>query len=60
MCGAVCVQVRDPAAKAVITKLMDFEDEARRAHRGMWEYGDPGDSDDEEMAPKPNAWGKKR
>lgn len=39
---------------------MDFEDEARRAHRGMWEYGDPGDSDDEELAPKPAAWGKKR
>eukprot|EP00879_Flechtneria_rotunda_P013848 GHRR01014464.1.p1 GENE.GHRR01014464.1~~GHRR01014464.1.p1 ORF type:complete len:545 (+),score=253.02 GHRR01014464.1:424-2058(+) len=53
-------KVRDPVAKAAIDKLMDFQDVARKAHRAMWEYGDPGDSDDEEPAPKPNAWGKKR
>lgn len=53
-------QVRDPVAKAAVSGLMDFQDEARKAHRGIWEYGDPADSDDEELAPKPNAWGKKR
>lgn len=57
----VCaLQVRDPATKAAVEALMDAEDEARRAHRGMWEHGDPGDSDDEEPAPRPPAWGKKR
>jgi hypothetical protein len=54
------LQVRDPAAKAVISKLMDFQDEARKAHEGMWEHGDPGDSDDEEPAPRAPAWGKKK
>lgn len=53
-------KVRDPSAKAVISKLMDFQDEARKAHEGMWEHGDPGDSDDEEPAPRVPAWGKKK
>jgi staphylococcal nuclease domain-containing protein 1 len=56
-----CWQVRDPALKAAIEALADAEDEARRAHRGIWEHGDPGDSDDEEPAPRPPpAWGKKK
>ncbi|KAF8068404.1 elongation factor G [Scenedesmus sp. PABB004] len=50
-------KVRDPVAKAAISALMDQQDEARKGHTGMWEYGDPGDSDDEEPAPRP-AWGK--
>lgn len=41
--------------------LTAFEDEAREAHRGLFVYGDPGDSEDEEVAaPKPSAWGKPR
>lgn len=54
------LQVRDPAAKAVISKMMDYQDEARKGHEGMWEHGDPGDSDDEEPAPRAPAWGKKK
>jgi staphylococcal nuclease domain-containing protein 1 len=50
--------VRDPSAREAITALAKFEEEARKAHRGMFVYGDPGDSDDEEQAP-PRAWGKK-
>lgn len=30
--------------------MEEYEDEARQAHRGMYVYGDPGDSDDEEPA----------
>lgn len=49
-------------AKEAIGKLMEHQDAARKAHAGMWEYGDPGDSDDEDAAPRPpaGAWGKKR
>jgi len=43
-------KVRDAAAKAAISALMDYEEAARKAHRGMWEYGDPGDSEDEQDA----------
>lgn len=41
-------KIRDPALRAAIGALAPFEDEARKAHRGMFQYGDPGDSDDEE------------
>ncbi len=30
--------------------MQEYEEEARQAHRGMYVYGDPGDSDDEEPA----------
>lgn len=47
-------QVRDPAAREAITKMADAEAEARKAHRGIFQYGDPGDSDDEAAdAPPP-------
>ena len=56
----MCTQVRDPQLKAAVEALADAEDEARRAHRGIWEHGDPGDSDDDEPAPRAPAWGKKK
>lgn len=53
-------KVRDPAAKEAITAMAGFEEEARKAHRGMFQYGDPGDSDDEQDMPRPQgAWGKR-
>ncbi|KAG2441222.1 hypothetical protein HYH02_010066 [Chlamydomonas schloesseri] len=44
-------KVKDAAAREAITAMQEYEDEARQAHRGMFVYGDPGDSDDEEPAP---------
>lgn len=42
--------------------LQEYEDEARDARRGIFVYGDPGDSDDDApAAAKPaGAWGKPR
>ncbi|GBF98194.1 hypothetical protein Rsub_10694 [Raphidocelis subcapitata] len=54
-------KLRDPAARAAVTKLAEYQEEARRAHRGIFEYGDPGDSDDEaEPARKPAPRGGRR
>mmetsp|Transcript_6774 Transcript_6774/g.14968 ORF Transcript_6774/g.14968 Transcript_6774/m.14968 type:complete len:971 (+) Transcript_6774:79-2991(+) len=56
-------KVRDPAAREAVQKLQEYEEEARQAHRGIFVYGDPGDSDDEGAAPAPKpagAWGKPR
>lgn len=39
---------KSPAAQEAAGVLCEFEDVARRAHRGLFRYGDPGDSDDEE------------
>lgn len=33
--------------------MTEYEEEARSAHRGMFMYGDPGDSDDEEQGSGP-------
>ncbi|GLI65134.1 hypothetical protein VaNZ11_008590 [Volvox africanus] len=43
-------KVKDPAAREAIQAMQEYEDEARKNHRGMFMYGDPGDSDDEEQA----------
>ncbi|EFJ43941.1 hypothetical protein VOLCADRAFT_95870 [Volvox carteri f. nagariensis] len=43
-------KVKDAAAREAIQAMQEYEDEARQAHRGMFMYGDPGDSDDEEPA----------
>lgn len=44
----------DPASREAVSKLAEFEEEARKGHRGMFQYGDPGDSDDEKpLAPPP-------
>lgn len=40
-------KVKDPATREAISKLQEYEDDARKSHRGMFQYGDPGDSDDE-------------
>ncbi|KAG1657494.1 hypothetical protein FOA52_008370 [Chlamydomonas sp. UWO 241] len=56
-------KLRTAAAKAAVEKLQEFEEEARSARRGVFVYGDPGDSDDEAAAApaKPvGAWGAKR
>jgi len=46
------------------SSLMDAleaaEDSAKNTRVGIWQYGDPGDSDDEEDFPRPGAWGKPR
>ncbi len=52
-------KLRDPASKEAVTKLREFEDEAREARRGIFVYGDPGESDDEAPTAKvSSAWGK--
>ncbi|KAK9827311.1 hypothetical protein WJX81_003519 [Elliptochloris bilobata] len=44
----------------VLEALGEAESEARAAHAGMFEYGDPGSEDEEEAAPRPKgAWGRK-
>ena len=44
----------------VLEALREAEDEARSAHAGMWEYGDPGSEEEEEAPPRPKgAWGRK-
>lgn len=57
-------KVRDPAAKEAISKLAHHEEEAKGAHRGVFQYGDPGDSDDETAdvpkSAKASAWGAKK
>lgn len=55
-------KLRDPAAREAVTKLGEHQEEARRAHRGIFEFGDPGDSDEEqEYAPrKPAVRGGRR
>lgn len=46
-------KLRDPALRDAVAKWQQYEDEARKGHRGMWQYGDPGDSDDEaDMGPR--------
>ena len=38
--------------------LAAAEDLARRAHRGLFEYGDPGDDEEDDAPPRP-AWGRR-
>ncbi|GAX81171.1 hypothetical protein CEUSTIGMA_g8604.t1, partial [Chlamydomonas eustigma] len=57
------LKVRDTVAKEAIQKLQEFEEEARSARRGIFVYGDPGDSDDENTATattaaSAGAWGR--
>ena len=47
-----------PEVSAVIDALATSEDLARRAHRGLFEYGDPGDDDEDDAPPRP-AWGRR-
>lgn len=53
-------KVREATAKEAVLKLQAFQDEARKEHRGIFEYGDPGDSDDEqEAAPRAPRGGRR-
>ena len=47
-----------PGSSTVIEALAAAEDLARRTHRGLFEYGDPGDEDEDEAPPRP-AWGRR-
>ena len=40
--------MRSPEGKSAVSALMEYEDKARKSHRGMFRYGDPGDSEDED------------
>ncbi|MEW5304675.1 MAG: hypothetical protein WDW36_007269 [Sanguina aurantia] len=56
-------KVRDPAAREAISKMAEYEEEAKAAHRGVFQYGDPGDSDDETLdgpKGKASAWGARK
>ena len=54
-------KVRDQDGRDAVKELQEYEDEAREARRGIFQYGDPGDSDDEAPAQvKTGAWGAKR
>mmetsp|Transcript_36162 Transcript_36162/g.91251 ORF Transcript_36162/g.91251 Transcript_36162/m.91251 type:complete len:949 (-) Transcript_36162:968-3814(-) len=44
----------------LVAALEAAEDAAKSQRLGIWQYGDPGDSDDEEDFPRPGAWGKPR
>eukprot|EP00967_Tisochrysis_lutea_P015490 scaffold17466_cov20-Tisochrysis_lutea.AAC.3 len=48
-----------PAMREALAAYAPYQDEARSARRGIFTYGDPGDSEDED-APKPaGAWGRR-
>ena len=53
LCTRACTETHThtPTHTPTHTHTQEYEDEARQAHRGMFVYGDPGDSDDEEPAP---------
>lgn len=42
----------------VLAALDEAEAIAKRAHRGIFEFGDPADDDDEEEKPRGKAWGR--
>lgn len=50
--------VQAAGSSAVVDALAAAEDLARRAHRGVFEYGDPGDDDEDDAPPRP-AWGRR-
>lgn len=43
----------------VLEALREAEGQARAAHAGMWEYGDPGSDEEDAPPPPPKAWGRK-
>eukprot|EP00798_Chlamydomonas_sp_ICE-L_P007216 gene7216-323_t len=51
-------KITNPAAREAVQKMQEYEEEARQARRGLFVYGDPGDSDDDVPA-QPAAWGRK-
>jgi endonuclease YncB( thermonuclease family) len=55
---------KGPAAargKDVVEALQEAEQQARRRHVGIWEYGDPGSDEDVDPPPTPaRAWGAKK
>ena len=54
-------KVRDQDGRDAVKELQEFEEEAWEARRGIFQYGDPGDSDDEAPSQvKTGAWGVKR
>lgn len=53
-CGSAVLQVAEAAE--TLAALDEAEGLAKRAHRGMFEYGDPGDEDEEDAPP---AWGRR-
>lgn len=53
--------LRDQDGVDAVKELQEYEDEAREARRGIFQHGDPGDSDDEApVQVKAGAWGAKR
>jgi staphylococcal nuclease domain-containing protein 1 len=53
-------RVLSDGAKGVLGVLKEAQEEARRAHVGLWQYGDPGDDDEDDDGGFPVLGGKKR
>jgi staphylococcal nuclease domain-containing protein 1 len=50
-------RIRDPREREAVVAMQAWQDAARRAHRGIWEYGDVDDSDDEAEAARAARFG---
>ena len=46
-------------AVETLAALEEAEALAKRGRRGMFEYGDPGDEDEEDGPPRAGAWGRR-
>ena len=51
-----CAALQVAEAAEILAALDEAEGLAKRAHRGMFEYGDPGDEEEEEA---PKTWGRR-
>ena len=51
-----CAALQVAEAAEILAALDEAEALAKRAHRGMFEYGDPGDEEEEEA---PKTWGRR-
>ncbi len=52
----LCPQ-RNDAEVQLIERIKSAQEKARRARRGMWEYGDIGDDDDDSERAAPQRFG---
>lgn len=43
---------QSPEVKALLAKLLEAQERARKQHVGMWRYGDVGSDDESEIAPR--------
>lgn len=44
--------VQSPEVKALLGKLLEAQERARKQHVGIWRFGDVGSDDESEIAPR--------